>query len=40
MNRSAVMPLYLTKPIAANGAAARTHTHDIVSVPRYGFRKK
>ena len=37
---SAVIPLYFTKPSAANGAAPKMHTHDTVSVPTYGLSKK
>lgn len=40
INFSAVIPLYFTKPRAAKGAAPKMHTHDTVSVPRYGFRRK
>ena len=39
-NCSAVMPWYVIKPIAANGAAARTHIHASVSMPAYGLSRK
>ena len=39
-NFSAVIPLYLMKPSAAKGAAAKMHIHDTVSVPTYGFSRK
>lgn len=39
-NCSAVMPWYLIKPIAANGAAPRMHTHDNVSMPICGLSRK
>ena len=39
-NFSAVIPLYFTKPSAANGAADRMQIHDTVSVPTYGFKRK
>lgn len=40
MNFSAVIPLYLTNPRRANGAAPKIHIHDTVSVPTYGLSKK
>ena len=37
---SAVIPLYLTKPITAKGAAPRIYTQLSVSIPKYGRRIK
>jgi hypothetical protein len=34
MNFSAVIPLYVTNPIAANGLAPKIHTQDKVSIPK------
>ena len=39
-NLSAVIPLYFTKPSAANGAAARIQIQEVVSVPSEGFNRK
>ena len=36
----AVIPLYLTKPITAKGAAPRIYTKLSVSIPKYGRRIK
>ena len=36
----AVIPLYLTKPITAKGAAPRIYTQLSVSIPKYGRRIK
>lgn len=40
MNFSAVIPLYVTNPIAANGLAPRIHTQDRVSIPKCPLNKK
>lgn len=39
-NCSAVIPWYVTNPIAAKGAAPMIHIHDSVSMPKYGLKRK
>ena len=40
MNSSAFIPLYFTNPIAAKGAAPKIHSHESVSIPKYGLKTK
>lgn len=40
INSSAFIPLYLINPIVAKGAAPKIHSHDNVSIPKYGLNTK